>query len=182
MRQARSRAVGQSSTRMVSMRRSCTARSPASLSTSSVVGIEMSSVRKSVVLPTPGGPTITIFAPLVEPADSSDIGDPAVLKLDDLVAAAIWKRLALRLESGHAAHLRMRLALMAYLAEATNRRSLPVIITGWRNFGTRPFVKDGEEAGDVLDNLSTILAVEMPLGAWLPQADCAIDQTVICCA
>jgi len=46
------------------------------------------------------------------------------------------------------------------------RQSLPAIIPGAGIFGTRPFVKDREEAGDVLDYLSGAGGNEVLLGLF----------------
>jgi hypothetical protein len=46
-----------------------------------------------------------------------------------------------------------------------NGRSLAIIVRSRNRFGSRPFVKDREEAGDALDDLSSVLVAQGPTAA-----------------
>ena len=69
----------------------------------------------------------------------------------------------------------MASAVMAQLSGAINRGSLPVVVRRHQSLGSRPFMKDREEAGDVLDNLPGVLTAEGALGPRLPEVNGSID-------
>ena len=54
-------------------------------------------------------------------------------------------------------------------------------VVRWRgNPGALPLGEDGEEAGDVLDDLPSLLAAQITPKAWLPYLASSVDQIVVC--
>ena len=139
MRQAMSRAAGQSSTRNVSTGTSCTLRSPASISRNSVgAGL---SVRNCVVLPTPLGPISKIFAPRRSARRSSAdiiLGNGASLApMYDVLRGEVWETVS---------------KISAHKIAGRNSGRSPQRGRDWQWFGR----ERGFNPGQVLEGVSTL--------------------------
>ena len=72
-------------------------------------------------------------------------------------------------------------AVMARLVIPMFLAGLAIVVSRFRQFRLCPVGKDGEEAGDVFDDLPGVLAAEIAIEMRLPRLDGAVDQIVVCC-
>ena len=71
-------------------------------------------------------------------------------------------------------------AFIVHLAGIRGGRPSYVVRRNWY-LGAGPFGEDGEEAGDILSDLASVLSAQVTLEAWLPDFACPVDQIVVCC-